>query len=228
MCGRAYHTYSAEELSIAYLNRRPLKLTVAPNFNMAPTQDTPLVLVREDLRQIEPARWGLVPGWAKTLAEASKYSLFNARGEEIAEKRTYAKAFRERRCVVPLSGFYEWLTPESGPKRPHAIARKDGAIMSVAGVWSSWKASPEAEPIQSFSIVTTAANTFMAAIHDRMPVILDERDLDTWLDPEIQEPERIRPLVRPCPPEWLTAHEVSRDVNSVRNNRPDLVLPAGG
>ena len=99
--------------------------------------------------------------------------------------------------------------------------------MSVAGVWSSWQASPESEPVQSFSIVTTTANTFMAAIHHRMPVILDERDIDTWLDPEIQEPERVLTLVRPCPPEWLTSHEVSRDVNSVRNNRPDLLAPVG-
>jgi putative SOS response-associated peptidase YedK len=227
MCGRAYSTYAVDELSLAYLNRSPLRLTISPSYNMAPTQESPMVSVRDGVCEIELGRWGLIPGWAKAFAEASKYALFNPRGEEIAEKRTYAKAFRERRCVAPLSGFYEWLTPGAGPKRPHAIARKNWAIMSGAGVWSSWRASPDSEPVQSFSIVTTAANAFMAAIHDRMPVILDERDIDTWLDPEIHDPERVLSLVWPCPPEWLTCHEVSRDVNSVRNNRPDLPAPLG-
>ena len=223
MCGRAYETYTAEELAFAYLNRRPLTFAVGPNYNLAPTQVSPVVLMRDGVRDVELSRWGLIPFWAKSLADAGKYSLINARGEEIAEKRSYAKAFRERRCVVPLSGFYEWRKDAQGVKHPMAIYRADGAPMSVAGVWSTWQGDGAADPVPSFSIVTTRANTFMEPIHDRMPVVLDDRDLELWLDPEVQEPERVLPLVRPCPPAWLAAHEVSRAVNSVKNNRPGLL-----
>ena len=225
MCGRAYETYTEEELSIQYLNRRPLRLEpLRPNYNMAPTQQSPVVLVRDDARQIELSRWGLVPVWAKSVAAAAKYSLINARGEEIAEKRTYAKAFRRRRCVVPLSGFYEWQR-QGTRKRPFAIHLRDHPIMSVAAVWERWQPADTPEPLHSFSIVTTRANDFMADIHDRMPVILDEQDVEFWLDPEVQEPERVLPLVRPCPPEWLTAYEVSTAVNAPRHNAPDLLRP---
>lgn len=224
MCGRAYHTYSNDELAFKYLNRRPPReIPTGPNYNLAPTQRVPVVLVRDGVREIALARWGLVPGWARSEADADRYSLINARGEEITEKRSYAKAFRERRCIVPLSGFYEWQKSEKGPKHPFAIGAADGGILSVAAVWSPWKPAPDAEPVPSVSLVTTRANTLMAPIHDRMPVILADADLETWLDPEEQEPARILPFLRPCPPEWLTAHEVSRAVNAVANNRPELL-----
>ena len=115
------------------------------------------------------------------------------------------------------------LFQEDKSKRPFAIQLRDHPIMSVAGVWERWQRGDEAEAVHSFSIVTTRANTFMADIHDRMPVILDEREVEHWLDPEVQEPEHILSLVRPCPPEWLTAYEVSTAVNSPRNNSPDLL-----
>ncbi len=226
MCGRAYKTYTAEELYFQQLNRQPHRvLAFRPNYNLAPTQETEVVLVRDGARTVETFRWGLVPAWAKTVADAAKYSLINARGEEIAEKRSYARAFRQRRCVVPLSGFYEWQR-DGTRKRPHAIHRQDARILAVAGVWERWQPAGQAEPLHSFSIVTTRANDFMAAIHDRMPVLLDDRDLELWLDPEVQEPERVLPLVRPCPAGWLTAYEVSTQVNSPAHNSPDLLLPA--
>ena len=115
------------------------------------------------------------------------------------------------------------LFQEDKSKRPFAIHLRDNSIMSVAGVWERWQRGDEAEAVHSFSIVTTRANTFMADIHDRMPVILDERDVEHWLDPEVQEPEQVLPLVRPCPPEWLTAYEVSTAVNSSKNNSPDVL-----
>jgi len=223
MCGRAYETYTDEELAIQYLNRHPPELDwVRPNFNMAPTQHSPVVIVRNGQPAVERFRWGLVPFWAKSIKAAAKYSLINARGEEITEKRSYAKAFQRRRCVVPLSGFYEWKR-EGTRKRPFAIHLRDHPIMSVAGVWERWQPDGDAEPVYSFSIVTTRANTYMADIHDRMPVILDGQDVEHWLDPEVQEPEHVLSLVRPCPPEWLTAYEVSTAVNSPRNNSPDLL-----
>ncbi len=218
MCGRAYETYTEEELSIQYLNRRPLRLDgFRATFNLAPTERSPVVLVRDGERTIDQLRWGLVPFWAKSVEAAARYSLINARGEEIAEKRSYAKAFRARRCVVPLSGFYEWRR-DGKRKRPFAIHLRNRSIISVAGVWERWQGSGTTTALLSFSIVTTSANPLMADIHDRMPVVLAEQDIEHWLDPEVHEPERLLPLVRPCPSEWLTAYEVSTAVNSPTHN----------
>jgi putative SOS response-associated peptidase YedK len=225
MCGRAYETYTEEELSIQYLNRRPLHLEgFHPTYNLAPTQSSPVVLVRDGERTIELFRWGLVPGWARSLEAASKYSLINARSEGIVDTHSYAQPFRQRRCVVPLSGFFEWKR-QRPRKRPFAIQRNDGALLSVAGVWERWQPAGQPEPLHTFSILTTRANTLMADIHERMPVILDERDLQLWLDPGVHEPERLSPLLKPCPSEWLSAYEVSTAVNAPTNNHPDVLQP---
>ncbi len=225
MCGRAYATYTEEELAIQYLNRRPLRLEgFGATYNLAPTQRAPVVFVRDGARMIDQFRWGLVPVWAKSVEAAAKYSLINARGEGIAEKRSYAKAFQCRRCVVPLSGFYEWKRGGKR-KRPFAIHLRDRPIMSVAGVWERWQPAGAPAPLHSFSIVTTRANSFMAEIHDRMPVILAEMDVERWLDPDVHQPDRLRPLIRPCPPEWLTAYEVSTAVNSPTHNSADVLRP---
>ena len=225
MCGRAYETYTEEELSFQYLNRRPLRLEgLRPNYNLAPTQRSPIVLVRDGERTIELFQWGLVPGWAKSIEAAAKYSLINARGEDIAEKRSYAQPFRQRRCVVPLSGFFEWKRGRPR-KRPFAVHRRDRRILSVAGVWERWQPAGQPEPLHTFSIVTTRANTVMADIHERMPVILDEHAVPLWLDPEIHEPERLTPLLRPCPSAWLSAYEISTAVNAPTNNRPEVLQP---
>ena len=228
MCGRAYATYTRDELFLNYLNRRAPRLAAAaqvlPNYNLAPTQSVPVVLVRLDHRTIESFRWGLVPFWAKDLASASKYSLINARSEEIAEKRSYAQAFHQRRCVVPLSGFFEWKKDDAGPKRPFAIHLKHGAIMSVAGVWERWT-SADGQPLHSCSIVTTVANDFMRQLHDRMPVILAEPDIEGWLNPERRETSHLQSFLKPCPSDWLTAYEVSTKVNSPRFNTADALTP---
>ena len=225
MCGRAYETYTEAELAALDEHGEPPDIDwLIPNYNMAPTETSPVVLVRDDRRAFAPFRWGLIPAWAHSVEAAAKYSLINARGEEISEKRSYAESFQHQRCIVPLSGFYEWKR-EDTTKRPYAIHLRDQPIMAVAGVWARWQPTARVPPVYSFSIVTTAANDFMAKIHDRMPVILDYRDLDHWLDPDVHEPERVQPLVRPCPSDWLAAYEVSPSVNSVRNKAPDVLQP---
>ena len=225
MCGRAYQTYTNAELACLDDHGKSPELDwLAPNCNLAPTETSPVVLVRDDTRVFEPFRWGLVPSWAKSIQATSKYALINARGEEITEKRTYAEPFQQRRCVVPLSGFYEWKR-EGRSKRPFAIHLRDRPVMAVAGVWERWQPPGEVVPIHSFAIVTTAANDFMANIHDRMPMILGDQDIDQWLDPEVQESDHVLPLVRPCPSEWLSAYEVSTFVNSTKNKSSDVVRP---
>jgi putative SOS response-associated peptidase YedK len=129
-----------------------------------------------------------------------------------------------RRCIVPISGFYEWKRDQDG-KRPYKIHLNDDPIMSVAGIWDIWRAGTSDERY-SFSIVTTAANSIMSNVHDRMPVILARKDEDIWLDPEVHEPELLQPLMKPCPSSWLAVIEVSALVNSAKNNAPELLEPA--
>lgn len=226
MCGRAYETYTAEELDFRYMNQRIRKnpLAITPNWNLAPTQLAPILFVRDGERDFAMMRFGLVPAWAKSLKDAAKYSLINAKGEEVETKRSYSQAFQRRRCILPLSGFYEWKR-EDEAKRPFAIHFKDNSIMSVAAVWEHWQSGETGEVVDSFAVITTSPNRFMESIHNRMPVILDPRDESAWLDPENKDTAQLKSLLKPCPPEWLDAHEVSKLVNSPKNNLPACIEP---
>lgn len=231
MCGRDYSTYTDEELAYRYLNKRSWKwpkeiptFKSEPNFNMCPTQTTHGLLVLDNKIQFHEMRWGLVPGWAKTVKDADKYSMINAKAEEIAEKRSYKNAFQMRRCIIPVSGFYEWKRTQDA-KRPFAIHLKDKSIMSLAGIWERWSDKESGEVVDSFSLITTAANNFMLKIHDRMPVILEEEDEETWLDPELNDPKELMSLLKPCPDNFLDAYEVSTLVNSPKNNSMAVLEP---
>lgn len=227
MCGRVFETYTIEELERRYLNqrlRRAPSPDFAPNYNLAPTEVSPVVRVRDGDNAIEFFRWGLVPFWAKDLKSAAKYSLINAKSEEIVKKRSYKEPFEKRRCIVPLSGFFEWMRTGK-TKRPFVVRLKDEPIMSVAGVWEKWRSKDSGEEIFSFSIVTTGANKALSGIHDRMPVILGRTDEEKWLDPENRDLDGLKKLMRPCPPEWLTLYEVSPLVNSVKVNKKELLAP---
>jgi putative SOS response-associated peptidase YedK len=234
MCGRAYSTYTEEELYFRYLNdkrkRQPLGdekegSRLKPNYNLCPTQLAPVVFVRDGHRVIEMFRFGLVPFWAKDVASVTKYSLINARAEEILEKRSYKTAFEKRRCIVPLTGFYEWQRNEGGAKRPFEFHSRDHSILSMAGVWEHWKSPETPQEIHSFSIITTTANSLMEKIHNRMPVILDREVEEEWLDPAQPHPEVLLKLLKPCPSERLETHEVSTLVNSPKNNRIEILNP---
>jgi putative SOS response-associated peptidase YedK len=172
-------------------------------------------------------RWGIIPPWEKQFS--TKLSTINAKSESAFESRLYKGSIVKRRCIVPVSGFFEWKK-EGTAKRPFRIFLKDSPIMAMAGIWSSWRALPTPEdpaPMErhSFSIMTTAANDFMSKIHDRMPVILEAKDIEEWLDPEVHEPEQIAKLLKSCPPAWLNSIEVSTLVNSPRNNRAEVLEP---
>lgn len=227
MCGRAYETYTEEELYLRYLNesrkRNPLGLKA--NYNLSPTQQSPVVLNKDGERTIEMFRWGLVPFWAPDVKSASKYSLINAKGEEILEKRSYKEPFLKRRCIVPLSGFIEWKRESEKVKRPFAIRLKDTSIMSVAGVWEHWQSKESGDIVDSFSIITTEPNTFMADIHNRMPVILSREQEAQWLDQKNTDGSSLLKLLKPCPAEWLDAYEISTAINSPKNNRPEVLEP---
>ena len=217
MCGRAYETFTAEELYFQYLNRKPLKLApFRPNHNMRPTQTSPVLRMIDGARDFDEMRWQLVPRWEKEFK--TKLTTINAKSETVFESRLYKGLIVRQRCIVPLSGFYEWKA-EGTKKRPYEIHLRDGSIMGVAAIWDTWHAGT-ADERRSFSILTTSANDFMREIHERMPVILGAPDLDDWLNPEIHEQSALQTLMRPCPSEWLEASE--RDPATAGEMRPTL------
>jgi putative SOS response-associated peptidase YedK len=193
-------------------------------YNIAPTQPVATVLVLTGDRQFKLMRWGLVPHWAKDLSIGSR--MINARAETIAEKPAFKKALRERRCIIMSDGFYEWAK-KGRAKHPYYIVNRDRTPFGFAGLWDRWK-SPEGEQIESCTIVTTDANEAVAPFHDRMPVILDPANYDLWLDPAVQEPERLLPLLKPYPAEKMEAFPVSSVVNSPAHESPDCVKPLMG
>jgi putative SOS response-associated peptidase YedK len=219
MCGRYSLTTPVEALRRLF--RFEQLPNLAPRYNIAPTQQAPVVRSSGSGREIVMLRWGLVPSWAKEIAGAP---LINARGESVAEKPSFRNAFAKRRCLVPADGFYEWPVRADGVKQPWRIGRRDGEPFAMAGLWESWRA-PGGEDVESFTIVTTAANGDIAPLHDRMPVILATNDHDLWLNAAAPRAE-ILALLRPYPANELRAYAVSTRVNKVANDDAACIAPA--
>lgn len=193
-----------------------------PRYNIAPTQ--PVAIVRtgfKDDRELALVRWGLIPSWVKDPRAFS--TLINARSETAAEKASFRAALRHRRCLVPTDGFYEW-TGKPGAKRPHLIRPRGGGLMAMAGLWEHWLGADGSE-IETMAILTTAASRAVAALHDRMPVILPPRDFDRWLDVRPGTSDFIVDLMRPVADDALEIIEVSPRLNNPRNEGPDLQEP---
>ena len=227
MCGRFTQQRPSAELA-ALFAAEDLAASPGGRFNLAPQQAGLVVVERDDLRRaIVPYRWGLIPSWAKDAKMGNR--LINARAETVATTPAFRASFARRRCIVPADGFYEWerMTPEI--RQPNLVRRVDGEPMAFAGLWSSWRdpAEPDAEPVRTFSIITTAANATLAPIHDRMPVILAPSAWEAWLAPAPAEPGELLALLAPAPDDILVRFPVSRRVNNVRNEGPELVLPLG-
>jgi len=149
--------------------------------------------------------------------------MINARSETAADKPAFRHAFRRKRCLIAASGFYEWQKTGSKQKQPYYIHRRDDKPFAFAGLWEAW--SKGEEPVESCTILTTEANDLMRPLHDRMPVILDVKDFDCWLDPAVQEPKKLEPLLAPYSGDDLTAYPISTCVNSPRNQRPQCIEP---
>ena len=161
-------------------------------------------------------RWGLIPAWANDPAKARQP--INAKAETAAEKPMFRDAFRRRRCLVPADGFYEWKQ-EGGRKWPVYIRMKDGEPFAFAGLWEHWE-KPDREPIASTVILTTEPNDQLAPIHNRMPVILDPKYYEQWLDPDAQEVSRLKSLLQPYQPDPMTYYSVNLRVNNPKNDDP--------
>jgi putative SOS response-associated peptidase YedK len=223
MCGRFAQKLPSHLLLDLY-KVIPFKPNVKPNYNVAPTQTVMVVKAdpEKKQREVELMKWGLVPSWSKT--GKMDFSSINARSETVATSAVYRSAFKSRRCIVPADSFYEWKKLGEGPKpakQPYAIARADGAPLSLAGLWEGWK-NPAGEWQHTFSILTTTPNETMADIHTRMPVILDLKDVPLWLG-EVEGDHAA--LLKPCPASWLKTWKVSADVGNVKNNHEKLLDP---
>ena len=222
MCGRINLRASPVELAEFFeLFREPV--WSSPRFNIGPMQSILAIRQKPDgSRLAEPLHWGLVPSWAKDPSIGSK--MINARSDTVATKPAYRGAFRERRCIIPASGFYEWQRLDSKTKQPWHIFRKDGQPLAFAGLWEHWQ-PPDGDAIESCSIITVDANKFTEEFHDRMPVILAKDDWSVWLNPNYNYPVALSKLLVPCPYEWLEKTAVSALVNSVKNDSPDCIRP---
>jgi putative SOS response-associated peptidase YedK len=195
------------------------------NYNIKPTED--LYVITKD--QINVASWGMIAPWSKSNSEAlkSQSKAINARSETVHEKPTFKKAFRRSRCLVPATGYYEWATElgDYKPRQPIYISRDDGRIMAFAGIHDRW-ISPDGESRDSVSIITREAVGDLAKFHSRMPMFLPRERLSQWLDPDLQDVEKIRNLFEDFQPDAnLQFWPVADLVNSIRNNGPELIAP---
>lgn len=216
MCGRYASDLPPETIRELWEIHRGFP-NFPPSYNAAPTQKLPIVRETAEGRELAIAEWGLIPFFSKT--GKSEYSTINARAETVREKPMFRGPFKSRRCIVPASGYFEWTGPK-GDKIPHYFTRADGQPMALAGLWDRWQSADKAETKESFTIVVTAANQFAGQFHDRMPVILEKDAWDLWMK---GEPEIAEALMIPAREKVLTQRIVSKDVNNVKNNRPDLL-----
>lgn len=219
MCGR-YALFNSPNILADWFAVPDLPQSLPLRYNIAPTQ--PVLAVRSGVQQPEFAlfRWGLVPSWAKELQIGAR--LINARAETAAEKPAFRAAFKQRRCLIPASGFYEWQKV-NGRKQPFFIHPSDAELFAFAGLWEVWQGSDGRE-LQSCTILTTAPNELMLSIHNRMPAILARAEFTTWLEPVLPTEEAQR-LLRPFPANRMAAYPVSARVNKPSYDAPDCILP---
>jgi putative SOS response-associated peptidase YedK len=219
MCGR-FTVGEIKDLVPRFSIDTPVASMPRPRYNLAPTQDAPIV-VRASPNRLVMMRWGLIPFWAKDPKIGSR--MINARAEGLAEKPAFRTSLKQRRCLVPTTGFYEWKDAPGG-KVPHLARVVNDKLFAMAGLYDRWM-DPQGREVLSFTIITTAANELMAEIHGRMPVVLSRKDEEVWLTPgELDEDERER-LFRPYPSELMEAFPVSKRVNDLSNDSAELVRP---
>ena len=190
-----------------------------PRYNIAPTQEILGVSESEEGREMAFYKWGLIPSWAKDTSMSAR--LINARSETVREKPAFRQAFKQRRCIIPADGFYEWQRTE-GRKQPFFFQMLDESPFGFAGLWEQWKGE-EGQVINSCTILTTEANEVLRPVHDRMPVILHPDDYSLWLDHDVRKLEMVEDLLRPYPADQMASYPVSTLINSPRSQGERLI-----
>ncbi len=220
MCGRFVQERSITEVSELF-DAEPMADDLGPRYNVAPTDPAVVVVERPGgPRGVTVFHWGLIPHWADSPASASRH--INARLETVATSPAFRDALARRRCIVPADAFFEW-TRAGAKRQPHLIRRDDRRPLAFAGLWSSWRARPDAEPRRTFTIITTRANESIAPLHDRMPVALDPADWARWLDPTPRPDGELLAMLERSDDEAYETFPVQPLVNNVRNQGPALI-----
>ena len=235
MCGRYVMAKATGDL-LSHFDAKEVEGTPPPpSWNVAPTQDVPIIAERLDEgaidRHLLVARWGLVPSWAKDVKIGSK--LINARSESILDKPAFRKAAVKRRALIPAEGYYEWQKTDDGKKIPNYLYSEKEDLLAFAGLYEFWPdpSVPEDDPgrwLLSCTVLTTTAHDSLGHVHDRCPVIIPPDMYSDWLDPGIIDKDDVQKLLKAVPEPVLTPRIVTDRVNSVRNNGPELVEPASG
>ncbi len=220
MCGRYAATLPPEMMVELYglLN----SIDYPPRYNITPTQPIPVIWEQEGRRTVQLVRWGFVPGWVKDPREFSL--LINARAETMTEKPSFRNAVRNTRCVVPASGYYEWMKGPDGKKQPYYITWADGAPMSFAGLYSQWS-GPDGEEVDTACIVTVEPNLEISSIYERMPALLTGEAIDLWLNTRDVDAKRAAALCQPPAPGSMAYHPVGKAIGSTKAEGPELIRP---
>jgi putative SOS response-associated peptidase YedK len=222
MCGRFKAGFEFREIKLRWKLQNDL-FEFHARYNIAPTQEHPVIVTHRGALEARPMRWGLIPYWTTTAATGSK--MINLRAETTAEKPAFEDLLSSKRCLVPADGFYEWR--KLGKERlPMLIQIKNRELFGFAGLWDVWR-KPDGSVLESFTILTCPPNELMRGIHDRMPVIIQPKDEPRWLDPAAKF-HYVAPLLAPYPSESMEAYPVSPRVNSVANDDKECAeLDAG-
>ncbi|MBN1327170.1 MAG: SOS response-associated peptidase [Candidatus Cloacimonetes bacterium] len=214
MCGR-FAIYSSVQAIIDYAKTINKIKSLQANYNAAPGQIIPIVMLDQGEKILEPVKWGLIPFWAKD--PKIGYRMINTRAETINDKPSFKAAFRHRRCLIPANGFYEWKKPE---KQPFFIHLTEREMFTFAGIWEEWH-HPDGSSLRTCSIITTVPNRIMREIHDRMPVILTTENEENWL--QQNEPKELLNLLAPYNSDDMEFYPISKAVNSYQNNSAELL-----
>jgi putative SOS response-associated peptidase YedK len=219
MCGRFSRKATLQAI-IDEFEIEEVNGTIEPSYNVAPGQDVAVIL-KDESRKLGLLKWGLIPSWSKDPAIGNR--MINARAESLADKPSFKQPLRRKRCLIIADGFFEWKK-EGKQKIPMYIFLKNQKPFAFAGLWDTWT-SPDGNKISTCIVITTEPNELLKKIHNRMPVILTKKHFDLWLDRNVQDEQMVLPLLQPYAEKDMDMYEVSRAVNSPKNNSPELLKP---
>lgn len=219
MCGRFTKNYTWEQAR-DYMELIPSRApsNFPPNFNVCPTDPIDVVIETKRGRELISMRWGLIPGWWKKSLKEANFATFNARAETVTEKPFFRNAFKQTRCLIPATGYYEWRDTPGG-KQPYYFTRVDGNIITFAGLWDEWKNPDTGDILKSCTMIIAEPNKFVAEVHDRMPVILEKSQWRKWLTNKADIE-----ILKPAAEDILLKRPVSKRVNSSRADGEDATL----
>ncbi len=220
MCGRFAREYTWAEIHAYYSLFIVPQTNLQPRYNVCPTTQVDVIVMGDGKRALVPMRWGIVPGWWSKPLKELRLATFNARAETVQTKPFFRDSFKKRRCLMPVSGYYEWHTTPSG-KQPYYFTRRDGHVMTIAAIEDVWNNPETSERIRSCAMVITEPNKFVAEVHDRMPVVLEAKDFEQWERGDVNDAAA---LMKPGGEDLLQKWPVSKRVNSSRTSDDDPTL----